>query len=393
MKDGIPVPDFLNDLAVQRKPHLPELAPRQIEQAWSSAMPELNEFAEERIVTLVLNDATRFSPAPLLSPLERALGRKARILFATGTHRPVTKEEKAHLLGGCFKENEWANSHCDSGDMVYIGKTSAGTPVRIHQWILEGWPVVAVNSVEPHYFAGFTGGRKSFIPGVSSRETIVRNHALACLPGSRPGKLEGNPVHSDMLEALDMVESRARLVQGNAVVHGGVFVDMFAGSVRDSFRKAVRLSMELSSVEVENRAQLLILNPGEPLDVSLYQSQKAIYNCSELVQEGGWLLLVSACREGVGADHLEKAFRTSMDPRWRVPRPTDYSLGDHAIMRLRDLRSRAGIALASDLPRDLVAGMGIEPVDDAEKWIEEKNADSTLFVPEAAFTIPVLEGA
>lgn len=391
MKVATPVPDLLNDIAVKREAAMPSLDSQQVELAWSAVMPLIREMTGQRKVTLVLNDATRFSPAPLLGPLAKVLGKKARILFATGTHRPVTKEEKTHLLEGHFTENEWRNSDCDSGEMVNIGKTSAGTPVNMHPWILEGWPVVSVNSVEPHYFAGFTGGRKSFLPGVSSRKTIVMNHSLACRPGSRPGKLEGNPVHSDMMEALDMLEKRARVLQANAVVHGGAFVKMFAGSVRESFMKAARVSMELSSVEIKQKADLLILHPGEPLDVSLYQSQKAIYNCEELVRDGGWLLLISACHEGMGAEHLERAFQTSMDSDWQVPHSADYSLGDHAIMRLRDLRSRAGVALASNLPDDLVSGMGIEPVVDVEKWIEEKDADRRLFVPEAAFTIPLLE--
>jgi len=136
---------------------------------------------------------------------------------------------------------------------------------------------------------------------------------------------------------------------------------------------------------------VVILHPGEPLDINLYQSEKAIYNCNSIVEDGGHLLLVSECSEGIGADHLEKAFALSMDENWNAPEQHQYSLGDHTIVRLRNLRKRISFALASSLPDSIVRGMGIEPVHDIEAWIRQKKCDSPVFITGAGFAVPVVE--
>lgn len=382
---------MLYDFEISNNVNPPILTGQQVKNAWSGVMTDLIRFRNSKAVTLVVNDATRPASYPMIAPIEEVLGNKVRILFATGTHRPVTPDEKSILLGGCFQNASWKNSDCDSPDMVNIGRTPMGTPVCMDLWLFDGNPVVSVNSVEPHYFAGFTGGRKSFLPGVSCREAIVMNHYHACLPGALPGKLDGNPVHTDMMDALDMLEERVEIVQGNGVVHSGRLVHFFAGSCRKSFLKAVDASAELSTISVPSRSSVVVLHPGEPLDINLYQSEKAIYNCSSLVEDDGYLLLVSSCEEGIGADHLEKAFVTSMDGSWNTPEQHRYNLGDHTIVRLKNMRKRIHLALSSSLPDTIVKGMGIEPVHDIESWIRQKSCDIPLFIPGAGFVIPVTD--
>jgi nickel-dependent lactate racemase len=136
---------------------------------------------------------------------------------------------------------------------------------------------------------------------------------------------------------------------------------------------------------------VVILHPGEPLDINLYQSEKAIYNCSSIVEDGGFLLLISSCGEGLGADHLEKAFITSMDEAWSTPQRHQYNLGDHTIVRLKSMRKRMNLALASSLPDNVVEGMGIEPVHDIEAWITEKKCERPIFISGAGFVVPVVE--
>lgn len=363
-----------------------------IAEAWKEIEPGINDLARYGMVTLVVNDSTRPPSGPMLEPLQDILDCEVRIIIATGTHRPITQKEKEDLLLGCFPDSEWKNSDCDSDDMVEIGTTTRGTPVILDPWILDGTPVIAVNSVEPHYFAGFTGGRKSFLPGVTARQTIVSNHYLACLPGSEPGRLSGNPVHEDMMEALAMIEERVRILQGNGVMHRGDLVHFFAGTCTGSFSSAARASAELSRLPLRSRADVLVLHPGEPLDINLYQSEKALYNCSRMVADGGRLLLVSACPEGLGADHLRQAFISSMDPEWEVPDREGYRLGDHAIVRLKEMRKRLTLSLASGLPDELVLEMGIEPVGDVEAWLERHGGGSMLFISSAGFVVPVPDG-
>jgi lactate racemase len=381
--------EIFRDITVSNS-HAPQpLTSRQIRDAWDVVIPDLLRFRKSKAVTLVVNDATRPASHPMISPIEDILGDRVRIIFATGTHRPVTAGEKEMLLGGCFPDAPWKNHDCDSSELIRLGETSLGTPVCVDPWLLDGNPVVSVNSVEPHYFAGYTGGRKSFLPGVSSRESIVMNHYHACMKGALPGMLEGNPVHMDMMEALSILEDRVEIVQGNGVMHHGRLVSFFCGRCEDSFLKAVEESARLSTVKAPFRSPLVILHPGEPLDINLYQSEKAIYNCSSLVEDDGYLLLVSSCDEGLGAAHLERAFITSMDESWSTPEKHQYNLGDHTIVRLKGLRKRIKLALSSSLPDEIVEGMGIEPVHDVESWVRQKNCSRSLFIPGAGFVVPV----
>ncbi len=391
MSRQISVPEILKEIEISGPVAPQPMTGQQVKDVWTDVMPDLVRFGNSEAVTLVVNDATRPASFPMIAPLEEILGDKVRILFATGTHRPVTQEEKSTLLGGCFPQAQWKNNDCNSGDMVYIGRTQLGTPVSMDPWLFDGNPVVAVNSVEPHYFAGYTGGRKSFLPGVSSRESIVTNHFLACLEGALPGRLDGNPVHEDMMDALSMLEDRVEILQGNGVVYRGMLVHFYSGTCSGSFLEASEASALLSTVNVPYRSPVVILHPGEPLDINLYQSEKAIYNCNSIVEDGGFLLLVSSCSEGLGADHLEKAFITSMDESWKTPERHQYDLGDHTIVRLKSLRQRMKLALSSNLPDSLVEGMGIEPVHDIESWIIQKKCDRPIFISGAGFLVPVVE--
>lgn len=257
------------------------------------------------LITVVVNDATRQSPSQYLAALYPVLKGRSRILFATGTH-------------------------------IHTGTTSRGTPVDIHPWLLEG-AVLAVNTVEPHYFAGFTGGRKSFLPGSSSRRTIVGNHFLACLPGALPGKLKGNPVHEDMMEGAFFLAERTQVFMLNGVSGSD---NLYCGDFDESFLQASGVAVKTCGVPVEKRFKSLLLTPGKSLEVSLYQAMKAVFLWESAVEDGGHLVLSADCPEGFGARQMERLLSLS-STSVAVPRCSEeYSPGDHAAIGLGRIRSR-----------------------------------------------------
>jgi len=339
------------------------------------------EFAEkvtnlEEPVTLIVNDATRPSPASYLSHLEYHLPERFRILFATGTHRAVTEEECLRILGAMKRlPNEMASNDCDDGSHVFLGKTSAGTPVDVHPWLLEG-SSLAVNTVEPHYFAGFTGGRKSFLPGCSSRRTVVANHFLGCLPGAEPGKLEGNPVHLDMVEGTRMLFSETRCLMINGVAGSS---EVFYGSPEGTFLDAAAVSAERFAVPVTERYTSLEIIPGGALHESLYQSLKAVFMWAPAVADGGILVLNAECPQGLGAPQMHRLLQAS---RSSFPAPSShdrYLLGDHAALRLSRIRQRIRLSFRTG-------------IDMGAYGFEEPPAVCRDTVEEAGFFYPVMDG-
>lgn len=298
-------------------------------------------------VTLVINDATRPSPASYVSLLEPLLPENFRILFATGTHREVSEAESHSILGTMKREpTQILSNDCDDGSHVFLGRTSAGTPVDVHPWLLQG-SVLAVNTVEPHYFAGFTGGRKSFLPGCSSRRTVVANHFLACLPGAMPGRLKDNPVNSDMTEGVRMLLSEIDCLMINGVAGGS---ELFCGSPEESFLEAAAVSAERYAVRVREEYQSLELIPGGGLHVSLYQAMKAVFMWARTVKDGGDLVLNAECPEGLGASQMHRLLEASRRT-FKAPSSREgYLLGDHAAMRLSGIRKRIRLSFRTGIP-------------------------------------------
>ena len=327
-------------------------------------------------VTLVVNDATRPSPACYVSLIEPFLPENFRILFATGTHREVSEAERVRILGNMKREPAHIRSNdCDDGSHVFLGQTPAGTPVDVHPWLLEG-SVLAINTVEPHYFAGFTGGRKSFLPGCSSRRTVVANHFLACLPGSIPGRLKDNPVNSDMIEGVRMLLSETECLMINGVAGGS---ELFCGSPEDSFLAAAAVSAKRYAVRIREKYQSLELIPGGALHASLYQAMKAVFMWACTVQEGGDLVLNAECPEGLGASQMHRLLEDSRGTFAAPSSRDEYMLGDHAALRLSRIRKRVRLTFRTGLSLGRY-GFGEPP---------SSCADTVM---EAGFFYPVMAG-
>jgi nickel-dependent lactate racemase len=274
-------------------------------------------------VTVIVSDATRTEPrGAFLEQLRARLPEVAwTIAVATGTHGPAPLDAlglPAHLIRDARIVNHDGHAEADAGadaNLVDLGATSRGTPVRIHRCAVEADLVVATGCIRPHYFAGFGAGVKAIFPGLGAASAIRRNHELKTQPGARAGVVEDNPCREDLEEAVALVPAPAFLVNGvcgpDDAVHAAVAGDLVA-----AFRAGVAIARPWFTVRAP-RAALVIASDALPVTASLYQAAKIAAAAAPLVAEGGTLALVAECADGIGPLDVvnEAIFRIGILPR------------------------------------------------------------------------------
>ena len=213
-------------------------------------------------IVFILNDGTRPTPtAKVLDALSEKMDlREARYLIATGNHRAPNEEEYDFIFGSHYDNLKDRIVVHDSmkSEFVNLGTSKNGTPMEVNKIAVEADRLVIITSVEPHYFAGYTGGRKSFLPGVASFETIETNHGLAMTDDAKSLALEGNPVHEDMMDALDAVKGK-RIFSIQMVLdrHQNIYRAV-SGDLNQAFAKAVEYADEVFSVAIPRLADVVI---------------------------------------------------------------------------------------------------------------------------------------
>jgi nickel-dependent lactate racemase len=302
--------NFLGTIEPKEKPGVPD-AKTEIERALKEPLnsKRLAEIAKpEHKVAIVVDDATRPAPShlmvpPLLNELNTASVKdeNVTVIFGCGTHKAVTQEEAVQLLGEDVLRRVKTLSHdYRAADLVYVGETKKyGTKVYLNKVFAEADLKILTGDIGFHYYAGYGGGRKSVLPGVSGEETIKHNHAMILFPNAKTGVLEGNPVHEDMIEAARLAKVDFIL---NVVTNSkGEVVKAFAGDLEQAFYEGVKVVDEMYRVTVDRKADIVIVSPGgHPADVNLFQAYKGVDSALEVVKRGGVIVLVAECPEGHG---------------------------------------------------------------------------------------------
>ncbi len=282
-----------------------------------TALPALPDGAR---VTLIISDATRAEPRGAFIEAVRArLPASARltIAIATGTHGLATVADLAippALLGGVTLVNH--DGHSD-GDLLTLGTTPRGTPVRVHRCVVDTDLVVATGCIRPHYFAGFGAGAKAIFPGLGQATAIRVNHRLKLERDARAGILDGNPCREDLEDAVRLVAARTPLFLINGVCdHDDRVRTIVAGDVFVDFRRGCELARPWFSARAAP-APLVIASDSLPVTASLYQAAKIAAAAAPLVEPNGTLALVAECPEGIGPlDTVNEAiFRIGILPR------------------------------------------------------------------------------
>lgn len=351
-------------------------------------------------VAIVTSDITRPMPTyvvmpPLLDALYEAGVKKEDItlVFALGSHRHHTPEEMKKLAG----ERAYAEIKCvdsDPTDCVHMGVTSHGTPVDVFRTVAEADRRICLGNIEYHYFAGYSGGAKAIMPGVSTRAAIQSNHSQMVSEDACAGKLEGNPVREDIEEAGAICGIDYIL---NVVLDEHKHVIMaVAGDAVKAHREACRFLDRIYRKEIPERADIVLVSQGgAPKDLNLYQTQKALDNAKHAVKKGGIVILIGSCREGLGEGVFEDWMLHSPSPKAMIERiRTDFQLGGHKAAAIAMVLENADIYLVSDLPEDFVRKIFLEPKASAQEALDcafaKLGKDATvLAMPYGGSTLPL----
>lgn len=284
--------------------------------------PKLSELAKgKKTCTIISSDHTRPVPSHVIMPQLLAELRKGNpdiditILIATGMHRPTTHEELVAKYGKEIADRETFVIH-DSRkdeDMVSIGTLPSGGECLINKAAANTDLLVAEGFIEPHFFAGMSGGRKSVLPGIASKITVLANHCSEFIdsPYARTGVLEGNPIHQDMLYAAKA--AKLAFICNVVIDADKKVIAAFAGDSEKAHYAGVDFEMKLAGVKPVPADIVVTTNGGYPLDQNIYQSVKGMTAAEATCKEGGVIIDVSACSDGHGGEDFYNTLKDAAD--------------------------------------------------------------------------------
>lgn len=367
--------------------------------------PPLKEVVgPEDTVVIITSDITRPMPTykvmPSLLDALYAAGVKAEnitLVFALGSHRAHTEDERKKLAG----ERAYQEIRCidsDPEDYVHMGCTKMGTPVDVMRIVAEADKRICLGNIEYHYFVGYSGGAKAIMPGVSTRAAIQSNHSRMTDAQAYAGNLEGNPVRADIEEAAAIcgVDYIVNVVLNEKKE----IIKAFAGDVIQAHRAGCAFLDTLYKVEIPSLADIVIVSQGgAPKDLNLYQTQKALDNAKHAVKQGGIIILVGSCKEGLGEKTFEEwitSAQTSHSLITRIER--EFRLGGHKAAAIAMVLENAEIYLVSELSPTFVEEIFMTPMPNLEEALSCAFAKlgpdaSVIIMPYGGSTLPKLAQA
>lgn len=350
-------------------------------------------------VAIITSDITRPMPTPevlpaVLDELYRGGIRPQDItlVFGLGSHRTQTEEEQRHLAG----ERGWNEIRCiDSSteEFVNLGTTAAGTPVEVNSTVARADRVICMGNIEYHYFAGYSGGVKAIMPGVSTSSAIANNHTMIVDARSCAGNLEDNPVRRDIEEAGAIVG--CDFIINVVLDEDKRIIRAFAGNPVTAHRQGCAFLDTLYRIDIPHRADIVIDSQGgAPKDLNLYQTQKALDNAKYAVRKGGVIILVGRCNEGLGNATFQAWMHEAKTPADVLEHlQAAFALGGHKAAAVAKIQLMTDVYLVSDLPEDLARDCFFTPFPTLEEAYAAAVAKmgekaSVLVMPHGGSTVP-----
>lgn len=366
--------------------------------------PRLEEIVENGgTVLIVVPDATRRSASGqvvnlLIRRLIAAgvLPYEINAIFATGIHRPVTENEKAEILTPFIAQRTAALDHRprDLMNLVRLGETGGGIPVELNRAVTSFDHVIAVGSVNFHYFAGFTGGRKLICPGLASSRTISETHKLAFdtetrsrAKGVGPGILEDNPVHEAFIEAVSMAPPAFSV---NTIVEdSGGAAAAFCGHWRKAHEMACGEYAKEHLIEIAGRRALVVAGcGGYPFDINLIQAHKALDSASYACEEGGTIVLFAECPDGTGKADMAEWFEAASSEELGARLAENYKVNGQTAWSIREKAERFDVRMVTDLPEEIVAKTGMKKIGADEAQDILRSSEGGFILPHGAKYLP-----
>lgn len=367
--------------------------------------PSLEDlFSAGDSVLIVVSDATRATAsAQILNLLVRRLIQLGvspadlAIIFATGIHRPVTQEEKIELLTPFIAQRVKTIDHSahDASQMIRLGTTDRGTPVELNRALKDFSRVIITGAIGFHYFAGFTGGRKSICPGLASARTIETTHKLALdfeTGGRRAGVgaalLDGNAVHEECERIAQLIDPCFGI---NSVVdERGRAVRIYAGDWRAAHRAGCSEYLVRHSVGIAEKRDVVVAScGGSPYDLNLIQAHKALEMAAHACNEGGTIVLLAECRDGLGHPTFLKWFEARESRALEARLRDSYEVNGQTAWALLTKAERYRIHLVSALPDDEVRRMQMIPAHSLTEALNEIGAHKAGYIlPHGARFLP-----
>jgi len=276
----------------------------------------------KKTCTIIISDHTRPVPSKdILPPMLAALRRgnpdiAITLLVATGFHRLTTKEELVSKLGEeiANKEHIVVHDAFNAESNVEIGVLPSGAPLVIDRTAVETDLLVAEGFIEPHFFAGFSGGRKSVLPGVCDKTTVLGNHCGAFIASeyARTGILEGNPLHIDMVAAGEL--AKLQYIVNVVIDEDKKTVAAFAGDFKQAHEAGVAFLRQYCEVKAIPGDIVITSNGGAPLDQNVYQSVKGLTAAEASAKEGAVLIMCADLADGTGGEGFYTSLRDCESP-------------------------------------------------------------------------------
>ena len=368
------------------------------------ASPALDEVAgSDDSVLIVVSDATRATAsAQVVNLLIRRLVQAGvspaniAIIFATGIHRPVSEKETVDLLTAFVVQRVRVLQHdaYDAARLITVGQTASGIDVEVNSALKEFSRVILSGGITFHYFAGFTGGRKSICPGLASARTIEATHMLAMdfehggrKAGVRAGALDGNAVHEECERVAQLVAPAFSI---NTIVDENKRASkIFCGDWRVAHRTACEYYLDQHSVSVpEKRDIVLVSCGGFPHDINMIQAHKALDMAALACNEGGTIILLAECSDGLGRPDFLRWFDAS-DSRALEARLHDgYEVNGQTAWALLTKAERHRVCLLSELPSEDVKRMRMVPVQSIAEALEQAGGGDGFIMPRGAAVLP-----